>query len=118
MRVSVGAECVVLRSLPFPAAAGYILNGCNAGVLLLQGGKASKRFRAILPGVLLAQLVECANVCKVFHGVVVLLVFVLVWRHSAFTRACDRPTFVGLHYRRDGGLSCSIFCIRRIRPND
>ena len=46
----------------FPASAGYILTGCNAGVLLLQGGEAGKRFRAILPGVLLAQLVGLRTV--------------------------------------------------------
>ena len=68
LRVSVWAAYVVLRSLHFPASAGYILNGCNAGVLLLQGGEAGKRFRAVLPGELLAQLVEGADVGKVFHS--------------------------------------------------
>ena len=48
----------------FPASAGYILNGCNAGVLLLQGGKAGKRFHAILPVELLAQLVNFRAVGK------------------------------------------------------
>nr|DAR40854.1 MAG TPA: hypothetical protein [Caudoviricetes sp.] len=60
--LTVCGSCAGCQALSFPAPARYILNGCNAGVLLLQGGEAGKRFRAILPGVLLAQLVGLRTV--------------------------------------------------------